>query len=122
MRAAEISAAAAAPRTRALLLGVADHSPYLWQLITSDPGRLVRLLAAPPELRLSELLRDLASAQAKTDSEAELMRLLRRAKQEVALLVALADLGGVWKTETVMAGADRKRRRLRLDRLELHPS
>ncbi len=102
MRAREISAAAAAPRTRALLLGVADHSPYLWQLITSDPGRLVRLLAAPPELRLNELLRDLVSAQAKTDSEAELMRLLRRAKQEVALLVALADLGGVWKTETVM--------------------
>jgi glutamate-ammonia-ligase adenylyltransferase len=31
------------------------------------------------------------------------MRLLRRAKQEMALLVALADLGGVWSTQDVMA-------------------
>lgn len=98
----EISVLAADPGTRALLLGVADHSPYLWKLIRSDPHRLVRLLTTPPEPRLDELLQDLASAAARAGSEAELMRVLRRAKQEVALLVALADLGGVWKTVTVM--------------------
>ena len=98
----EISAVAAEPDTRALLLAVADHSPYLWNLIESDRSRLVRLLTTPPELRLNELLQDLVSATAKANSEAELMRILRRAKQEVALLVALVDLGGVWRTETVM--------------------
>ncbi|MGH6819142.1 MAG: bifunctional [glutamine synthetase] adenylyltransferase/[glutamine synthetase]-adenylyl-L-tyrosine phosphorylase [Methylovirgula sp.] len=105
---AELVAAAAAPATRSLLLAVADHSPYLWKLLRSDPGRLSRLLAAPPEERRDALLRDLATAS--PGSEAELMRILRRAKQELALLVALADLGGVWTTETVMqaltAGAD----------------
>jgi glutamate-ammonia-ligase adenylyltransferase len=93
---------AADPGTRALLLGVADHSPYLWKLIRSDPSRLVRLLTTSPEQRLDELLQHIVSAAAGAGSEAELMRILRRAKQEVALLVALADLGGVWKTETVM--------------------
>ena len=33
-------------RTRDLLLGLADHSPYLWTLATEDPARLARLLAA----------------------------------------------------------------------------
>jgi [glutamine synthetase] adenylyltransferase / [glutamine synthetase]-adenylyl-L-tyrosine phosphorylase len=105
---AELAAAAVAPATRSLLLAVADHSPYLWKLLRSDPGRLLRLLAAPPEETRDALLRDLAAAS--PGSEAELMRILRRAKQELALLVALADLGGVWTTETVMqaltAGAD----------------
>ncbi len=30
-------------RTRDVLLGLADHSPYLWALIEADPARLVRL-------------------------------------------------------------------------------
>ena len=33
-------------RTRDVLLGLADHSPYLWTLVKEDPARLVRLLAA----------------------------------------------------------------------------
>jgi [glutamine synthetase] adenylyltransferase / [glutamine synthetase]-adenylyl-L-tyrosine phosphorylase len=97
----KFAAAATEPRTKALLLAVADHSPYLWKLIRSDPGRFTRLLDVPPEVRLNELLQELGS-EAAAASEAELMRILRRAKQEVALLVALADLGGVWTTETVM--------------------
>src|ERR1700735_521216 len=30
-------------RTRDVLLGLADHSPYLWTLVQEDPARLVRL-------------------------------------------------------------------------------
>ncbi len=105
---AELAAMAGEAATRALLLAVADHSPYLWKLVRSDPGRLLRLLTAPPEQTRDALLRDLAAAS--PGSEQELMRILRRAKQELALLVALSDLGGVWTTETVMqtltAGAD----------------
>ncbi len=99
---AELAAILADPATSALLLAIAGHSPYLWKLIRSDAGRLVRLLNAPPELMLNGLLEDLVSATDRAGSEAELMRILRRAKQEVALLVALADLGGVWTTQTVM--------------------
>ena len=35
-------------RTRDVLLGLADHSPYLWALVREDPERLVRLLQRPP--------------------------------------------------------------------------
>lgn len=87
---------------KALLLGIADHSPYLWRLIQADLSRLRRLLDAPPQENLSVCLETLASACALAASEAEAMRLLRHAKQEIALLVALADLGGVWTTEMVM--------------------
>jgi glutamate-ammonia-ligase adenylyltransferase len=98
----ELASAASEPANRALLLAIADHSPYLWKLIRSDPDRLVQLLNASPELRLKELLQDLVSAAARAASDAEVMHVLRRAKQEVALLVALADLGGVWTTKIVM--------------------
>ena len=30
-------------RARDVLLGLADHSPYLWALVQEDPARLVRL-------------------------------------------------------------------------------
>ena len=39
-------------RTRDLLLGLADHSPYLWTLATEDPARLARLLAQTPRQAL----------------------------------------------------------------------
>ncbi|HTJ02642.1 MAG TPA: bifunctional [glutamine synthetase] adenylyltransferase/[glutamine synthetase]-adenylyl-L-tyrosine phosphorylase [Methylovirgula sp.] len=94
--------ALADPAVAPLLLGVADHSPYLWQLIASDPQRLARLLTASPEASLSTCLETLSAMAAQSVSEAEVMQLLRRAKQETALLIALADICGAWTTETVM--------------------
>jgi glutamate-ammonia-ligase adenylyltransferase len=81
-------------KVRDLLLGVADHSPYLWALVAEDPIRLVRLLAASPENSLQALIVSIASRR--DEEEAQLMRALRVAKREAALLVALADLGGAW--------------------------
>src|SRR5271157_5468057 len=81
-------------RTRDALLGLADHSPYLWTLVKEDPARLIRLLRRPPGESLDAVVR--ALAERRDDDEAELMAALRRAKRESALLVALADLGGVW--------------------------
>jgi glutamate-ammonia-ligase adenylyltransferase len=83
----------AGKRVRDLLFGVADHSPYLWTLVMEDPARLVRLLGRPPGESLDALIATLA---ARHDDEGELMRLLRLAKREAALLIALADIGGVW--------------------------
>jgi glutamate-ammonia-ligase adenylyltransferase len=81
-------------RTRDVLLGLADHSPYLWTLVREDPRRLVRLLSRPPAESLDALTR--ALAERRDDDEAELMRAVRRAKRESALLIGLADIGGVW--------------------------
>jgi len=80
-------------RTRDVLLGVADHSRYLWTLVMENPARLVRLLEHPPGESLDALIRALG---ARRDDEAELMRALRLAKRESALLIALADIGGAW--------------------------
>src|SRR5271169_2865656 len=81
-------------RTRDMLLGLADHSPYLWALVKEDPARLIRLLRRPPGESLDAIVR--ALAKRRDEDEAGLMRALRRAKRESALLIALADIGGVW--------------------------
>src|ERR1700722_2824892 len=81
-------------RTRDVLLGLADHSPYLWALIQEVPARLVRLLKRPPGESLDALVQALASRR--DENEADLVLALRRAKRESALLIALADIGGIW--------------------------
>jgi len=87
---------AAAPQARALLLGVCGCSPYLTELSQRDPARLAALLAANPARRIDELVAALRALN--PNDEAELMRALRRVKQEAALLIALADLGKVFST------------------------
>jgi [glutamine synthetase] adenylyltransferase / [glutamine synthetase]-adenylyl-L-tyrosine phosphorylase len=81
-------------RTRDLLLGLADHSRYLWTLVTENPARLARLLKRPPGESLDALTQALAAQR--DEDEAKVMRALRLAKRESALLIGLADIGGVW--------------------------
>ncbi|MGP0058454.1 MAG: bifunctional [glutamine synthetase] adenylyltransferase/[glutamine synthetase]-adenylyl-L-tyrosine phosphorylase [Beijerinckiaceae bacterium] len=102
---AEVREIATEPSWRTLLCGIADHSPYLWQLIRSQPARFARLAAAAPETSLTTILARLQAAcetACETHSESQTMRALRLAKQETALLVALADLGGAWDVAEVM--------------------
>jgi glutamate-ammonia-ligase adenylyltransferase len=96
--AAELAPQLERGRTRDVLLGLADHSPYLWALVQEDPDRLVRLLMRPPDESLDALVQGLASRR--DEQEAEFMPALRRAKRESALLIALADIGGVWDVVT----------------------
>src|SRR6267154_1471517 len=86
----------AAPKLEALLLGLADGSPYLWELAAAEPERLLALLNSNPDVHLAELLAKAEKAVAAAEDEADAMRLLRRMKAEAALLIALADIGGVW--------------------------
>jgi glutamate-ammonia-ligase adenylyltransferase len=90
-------------RIKPLLLGIAVHSPYLWHLIRSDRDRLRRLFETPPKAHLATCLATLASACDSAGTDAEVMQLLRRAKQEIALLIAIADLGGLWTPQNVMS-------------------
>ena len=97
----------AAPAVRALLLGVADHSSFLWRLIRQDPARLAGLLAQAPEAALDKILSDLRADCDAATSEGEAMQALRIAKQAAALLIALADLGGVWDVVQVTQALSR---------------
>lgn len=82
------------PKARDLLLGVFGASPYLTDLCARDPARLVQVLSSDPAQRVEALIE--ATRHIATDDEAELMRLLRLAKQEAALVIAFADLAKVW--------------------------
>ncbi|MCW6506533.1 bifunctional [glutamine synthetase] adenylyltransferase/[glutamine synthetase]-adenylyl-L-tyrosine phosphorylase [Lichenifustis flavocetrariae] len=89
-------------RAAALLRAVADHSPFLWRLIDANPERCARLLQTAPETALDGCLSTLHEQLSVTAIDvAGAMRALRLARQEVALLVALADLGGVWSLDQV---------------------
>ena len=91
------------PRVADLLAGVFSGSPYLTGLIERDLPRLQRVLTSAPEARLEQLRAELVDALQAARVRAEAMRALRVFKVEVALLIALADLAGVWAVSMVTA-------------------
>ncbi|MEJ0012364.1 MAG: bifunctional [glutamine synthetase] adenylyltransferase/[glutamine synthetase]-adenylyl-L-tyrosine phosphorylase [Bauldia sp.] len=93
---AKAPASAVAP----FLAAVMECSPFLAELMRDDPERLAALLDADPDARLKAITTATAGAWRDTN-EAELMAALRKARNEVALLAALADLGGVWDVTAV---------------------
>src|SRR5262245_50256826 len=84
------------PALAQLIAGLAEGSPYLWDLARAAPERLAGLLDSEPEARFDAILADGKAAVAAARDEAQAMRALRRMKTEAALLIALADIGGVW--------------------------
>jgi [glutamine synthetase] adenylyltransferase / [glutamine synthetase]-adenylyl-L-tyrosine phosphorylase len=89
------------PALTNLLDGIAEAAPYLWDLVGDDPARLLRLLSRNPEEEFAALLGKTRRAAAARRGTAELMQVLRNLKAEAALLVALADIGGVWPVTRV---------------------
>jgi glutamate-ammonia-ligase adenylyltransferase len=79
-----------------LLEGAAGCSPYLAGLMRREADWLARAMQASPEDSFAEIL-----AAMDQTSDGTLAFRLRRAKRQAALLIALADLGGVWQLEAV---------------------
>ena len=86
------------PDARDLVIGIAADSPYLRDLMFRDAARLTRALTREPLAAVDELLAGLNGIAA---SEPLLMSRLRRTKQDVALILALADLGQVLDVMTI---------------------
>ena len=84
----------------ALMAAIAASSPYLWDLARADPGRLAALLQSDPDARLAACVaraaRDVRAGTSHAQTQADTMRILREMKAEAALLIALADIGGLW--------------------------
>ncbi|MEL6479119.1 MAG: bifunctional [glutamine synthetase] adenylyltransferase/[glutamine synthetase]-adenylyl-L-tyrosine phosphorylase [Pseudomonadota bacterium] len=91
----------------ALLAGAAAASPYLDKLISRDPAWVEEIGATAPESALSDLLDHTRTGIEGAASMAEIGRRLRWAKARMALLVALADLGGVWDLSAVTGALSR---------------
>ncbi len=87
---------ATSPRVEPLFAGIADGSPFLWDLIATEPARCAALLDADPDTHFATLLSRAARSVPAAKDENQAMRLLRKMKSEAALLIALADIGGAW--------------------------
>ncbi len=94
-------------RVPRLIAGTLAGSPYLSGLMARDPQRLASLLLDVPERRLDALVAAVFGDVAAASSVAAAMAVLRRFKSEAALLIALADLGGVWAITDVVEALTR---------------
>ncbi len=90
------------PELAGVLAGAAGSSPYLRGLMQRHAAWLREALAGPPEAAFEALL---ASAQALAPGD--LGPGLRAIKGQVALLVGLADLAGVWPLQEVTGALTR---------------
>ncbi len=84
------------PGARELLAGTAGCSGYLNGLMRREAEWLREALGQSPETALVAVLDAIAAGPAD-----DLAASLRTAKRRAALLIALADLGGVWDLSTV---------------------
>jgi glutamate-ammonia-ligase adenylyltransferase len=87
------------------LAPVFGASPYLASLARRDPPRLAALLADDPDVRLASILARTIEVEALLPDAA--MAPLRLLKQELHLLTALCDLGGVWDLDQVTGALTR---------------
>jgi glutamate-ammonia-ligase adenylyltransferase len=96
------AALAASGRGQRVLAALGGNSPYLAELALKEPGCLRAVLAegaAPVVARTLEQLGETPPGARRPAVAAA----LRRAKRQVALAVALADIGGDWAVDRVVA-------------------
>ncbi|HWA31511.1 MAG TPA: bifunctional [glutamine synthetase] adenylyltransferase/[glutamine synthetase]-adenylyl-L-tyrosine phosphorylase, partial [Rhizomicrobium sp.] len=83
-----------------ILAGTFGNSPYLARLALREKAFLKRTLNLSPEVALQEIENAVRTLPDAADINAA-MALLRRAKREAALTIALADIGGAWGLKQV---------------------
>ncbi len=88
-----------APEVRAFLGSALGDCPYLLDLAVKDLARLAAILGEAPEARVAAIVAALGGASWETRADA--MAALRRAKQDVALTLGLADLADAIDLEAV---------------------
>ena len=89
----------------ALLEAVFAYSPYLTQVLVSEPAFACSLFRDGPDKAVAEILDGLKTVRADIPGGAEgtarLSTLLRRNKRRASLAIALADISGDWPLERI---------------------
>jgi glutamate-ammonia-ligase adenylyltransferase len=84
----------------AMLRCVGGNSPYLTDLVLREAGVVARFLAEGPDATVAAAMTALAQVKPGAKRE-KVAAALRQAKRQVALVCALADIGGQWNLEQV---------------------
>ena len=87
-----------------LLEAVFGSSPFLTRCLLQDIGTAVETLKTGPREIFERTIAGMIAGAAAAKDESALMRLLRVARRRIALIVALADIGGVWPLARVTQG------------------
>ncbi|MEM7047871.1 MAG: bifunctional [glutamine synthetase] adenylyltransferase/[glutamine synthetase]-adenylyl-L-tyrosine phosphorylase [Pseudomonadota bacterium] len=84
-----------------ILAGLAAHAPYLYDLVRREPDFFAQVLSRDPQACFQDVCTQVA-ALARTQNQEQISDGLRIAKRRGNLIIALADLSGVWRYEQVV--------------------
>ena len=91
---------AARPGVAAMLRCLGGNSPYLSDLALREAVTVTRFLAEGPDATVAAAMTTLAQVKSASRRD-RVAAALRQAKRQVALVCALADIGGQWQLEQV---------------------
>ena len=91
---------AARPAVAAMLRALGGNSPYLADLAVREAPSVRSLVASGPDAVVAAALNELAATQLSSRRD-RIAAALRRAKRVVALVTAVADIGGIWPLDRV---------------------
>jgi [glutamine synthetase] adenylyltransferase / [glutamine synthetase]-adenylyl-L-tyrosine phosphorylase len=105
--AADAAAWSATPQGQGLLAALFGNSPFLGGIAVKEWALLARLAIAGPDPLFAEIAAAVERREDPGEDRAGLMRRLRLAKRQAALLAAAAELSGRWSLEQQMAALSR---------------
>jgi glutamate-ammonia-ligase adenylyltransferase len=91
----------AEPTAQALLSALFGNSPFLSRCLLSETGAFLELLTQDIDSVFNNVVTAITPKALENLDEAGLMAALRRARRQVALIVATADVGGLWPLEKI---------------------
>ncbi len=83
-----------------ILAALGGNAPYLAELACREPATLLACLQTSPQAHTQAVLAELDALPSNLP-RSRLSAALRRAKRQMALAIAVADIGGIWALEQV---------------------
>ncbi|WP_374367719.1 bifunctional [glutamine synthetase] adenylyltransferase/[glutamine synthetase]-adenylyl-L-tyrosine phosphorylase [Dongia sp.] len=95
------------PIAAALLAALCGNSPFLGRCLLAEPKTFLELLSQDVDSVFNNVVTAVTPKALENLTESELMSALRRARRQVALIVATGDVSGLWTLEKVTAALTR---------------